>query len=166
MIKEGLALLAVAGMLAVVLTTSAPAASGSQTIQLLDVNGVTHISPFGENGPAGGDHFAQTDPLYKWAGTKRGARVGRLELFATFITGFGPQFNQRAKVVFQGQAYLPGGSIIGEGNGTLNPNGPSSGTLAVIGGTGKYASARGSLSYRDIGNGDTGKTALTIHLVP
>ena len=71
--------------------------------------------------PVGGDQFAFTHTLYRWAGTKQGARLGRLHVVGTFVTGFGPRFSHSALMLFDAQAYLPGGSVIAEGYGGLTP---------------------------------------------
>ena len=149
--------------------SSASAISSPQTFSLLEVSSGNE-QPLGgfafDRPPRGGDQVAIANPLYKWAGTKKGARVGRDEVMITFITGFGSDFSQKALALFVAQVYLPGGTILIEGYGKLNPNGPSQYTFPVVGGTGTYANVRGYLKVRDLGNGNQDKTNLQFHLVP
>lgn len=149
--------------------TSASALNNPQLFNLLDVSSESSqlINGFAfDRAPRGGDQFAISDDLYKWAGTKRGARAGRVQGIGTFQTGFGRDFSQRATVLFVAQAYLKGGSVLIQGYGHVNPKGPSKFTLPVLGGTGIYANVRGFVIVRDLGNGDLGKSNVEIHLLP
>ncbi len=154
---------------AAVWAASAFAISAPKTFSLLDVSldGGASSSDFAFQGaPVGGDQFPINDALYKWAGIKRGARVGHVKGIGTFQTGFGPEFSHRASVLFVAQAYLPRGTILVQGYGTINPRGPSKFTFPVVGGTGIYANARGYIAVRDLGNGNTGKSNVDVHLLP
>ncbi len=157
-----------AALLVVVLATGV--ASGSafalgqpQTFSLLDVTLVQHpINGFAFNrAPRGGDQFAFTDGLYKWAGKHKGARVGRLEGLCTFLYQAGSRF-----VGFcTGQAFLPGGSVLAQGTATF-AEGPSRFDLPVVGGTGSYANVRGFIHIRDLGNGNSDNSNIDLHLIP
>lgn len=148
---------------------SASAISSPQVFSLLEVSS-NNEQPLGDftfnRPPVGGDQFAFADPLYKWAGTKKGARAGHLQVLATFVTGFGSDYSQKGTALFDAQAYLQGGTIFAEGYGPLNPNGPSKFTLPIVGGTGSYANVRGYVNVRDLGNGQQGKTNIEFHLLP
>ena len=149
--------------------TSASAISTPQVFSLLDVgsNGGEPINGFTfDRAPHAGDQFSITDVLYKWAGTKRGARAGHLRGIGTFVTSFGPDFSRNATVLFVVQAYLQGGSILVEGYAAQNANGPSKFTLPVVGGTGIYANARGFVAVRNLGNGQGSNSNVDIHLLP
>ena len=150
-------------------TASASALNSPRVIRVLDAPPGIDL-PMGafdfNQPPVGGDQFAFTHTLYRWAGTKQGARVGHLHVVGTFVTGFGPRFTHHALMLFDAQAYLPGGSVMAEGYGGLNPDGPTRLTLPVIGGTGIYANARGQIKVRDLGNGNINKTSIAIHLLP
>ena len=161
------ALVAVLGLAA--WGTSASALTSPKVFSLLDAAPQTD-QPMGsftfDRVPAGGDQFAFDHTLYKWAGTKKGARVGHLQVIGTFVTGFGAQFSQPALVLIDAQAYLPGGTVVVVGYGRLNPNGPSKLTLPVVGGTGIYDNVHGHVEVRDLGNGSIGKTNIEFHLLP
>ena len=55
----------------------------------------------------------------------------------------------RRSAVFNVQANLPGGTLIVSGVAPIT-DGPSTFTLAVTGGTGKYAGARGSMKLHGV----------------
>lgn len=119
-----------------------------------------------DRAPVGGDRIAFTNELYKWAGTKKGARAGHDQVMISFITGFGSDFSMKATALFTAQVYLQGGTIFAEGYGQINPNGPSKYTFPILGGTGKYSNVRGYVNVRDLGDGNLNKTNLEFHLLP
>ena len=99
--------------------------------------------------------------------SQRGARVGRVEVLHTFVTGFGPEFSHKATVLFVAQVYLPAGTILVQGYGQISPGGgPARFTFPIVGGTGTYANVRGYVNLRQLGDGNQGKTNLTFHLLP
>jgi hypothetical protein len=156
---------AVIAMVVAVWATSASALNGPKVFSVLDVSSNIE-QPMGsftfEQPPVGGDQFAFRDTLYRWSGAEQGGRIGHLQGIGTFVTGFGPRFTKRAVVLFTVQEYLPGGTVMVEGYGRVNPSGPSEYTFPVVGGTGIYA----KVNVRDLGNGDTNKTNVTFHLLP
>jgi hypothetical protein len=140
--------------------TSAGSVSPPQVFDLLEVNGPQH----GLNGfhfqrpPRAGDQIAQTDPLYEWTNGTRGARLGRVELIITSKTGVSRNGSVALVVA---QVFLPAGSLFAEGYARFgNSQAPSA--FPVLGGTGAYATARGSVTSRALG-GD--KTRLQFHLM-
>ena len=149
---------------------SAAAINSPRTFSLLEISTPNSQQSMGDftfdRPPVGGDQLAFTNDLYKWSGTNRGARVGRDEVIITFVTGFGPDFSQKATALFVAQVYLPGGTIVAQGYGQINPNGPSKYTFPVVGGTGAYANVGGYVKVRDLGNGNQNKTNLEFHLMP
>jgi hypothetical protein len=167
--KHGIIFGAVA-LLAMVWATSALALTGPRVFSLLDVSNDSGVEPIGgftfNRPPAAGDRFPIRDDLYKWAGTKRGARVGSVEGIGTFLTSFGADFSRHATVLFVVQAHLPGGTLLVEGYGRINPRGRSRFTFPVTGGTGVYSNARGYVTVRDLGTGDEGKSNVDLHLTP
>ena len=142
---------------------SAGAADGSRTLRLLDVGSqnVPTINGFTfDRMPRAGDQFAIEDNLYKWAGSKRGALVGRVLGIGTFQD----VSNTGATVLFFAQAYIPGGSIDVQGYGRISFRGPSRFTFPITGGTGAFANARGSITVRDIGTADN--SSVVAHIMP
>lgn len=144
----------VLGLLAVAATSGA--AVKPQTINLLMVDksfvDIGVVDPNSQ--PKVGKQFVIESDFYKWNGPKRGAHVGTIQGFCTFtkITGNGYW------EICTGAALLPGGTITVAGS---LLQGPLFG-LAVVGGTGVYTGARGYVRFKSIGNGDTGKSAVTI----
>ena len=141
---------------------SASASSSPQVFSLLGVsqpaqpiNGYM----FGR-APRAGDQFGIADNLYKWAGTKRGARAGHDQGIGTFQNV--GKTSQTA--LFTVTVYLSGGTMFVEGM-DKTINGPSSLTLPILGGTGKYAGASGYVAVRPLGtNGNNSN--LEFHLLP
>jgi hypothetical protein len=101
---------------------------------------------------------AISEDLYTWAGVKRGAKVGSDLGVAMFLTAT----KSSESTVFNVQTNLSGGTILVSGVARLT-NGPSKFTLAVTGGTGKYANARGYVNVRGMSGN---KTNLDFHLLP
>jgi hypothetical protein len=163
----GFALVAVS---AAVWATSATALSSPKTFSLLEASGPNSFQPLGDftfdRAPVGGDQAAVRNTLFKWAGTKKGARVGHDQVLITFITGFGSGFTHKATVLYVAQVYLPGGTLLIEGYGQISPDGPSKVVVPIVGGTGIYANAGGYLNVRDLGNGNQNKSNLEFHLLP
>ena len=149
-----------------VFATTAGAIDSPQTFTLVEVSLPKNDRPLGDfsfdRPPAPGDRFTTTNALYRVNGAKRGARVGRAQVMHTFVTGFGRNFSHKATVLFLAQLYLPGGTLLLEGYGQVSPDGPSRITFPVIGGTGKYANARGSMNFHNVGES---ARRLEIHLV-
>jgi hypothetical protein len=150
--------------------SSASAIGSPQTFSLLEISTENGQQPMGDftftRPPVGGDQLAFRNDLYKWAGTKKGARAGRDQVMITFVTGFGTDFSHQATALFSAQVYLQGGTIFAQGYGQLNPNGPSKYTFPIVGGTGTYANVRGYAKVRDLGDGNQNKTNIELHLLP
>jgi hypothetical protein len=150
-------------------STSASALTTPRVFSLLDAPPGTDIQMGNfnfEQPPVGGDQFAFIHTLYKWAGTKKGARAGRLNVVVTFVTGYGSRFDHPALVLIDAQAYIAGGTVMASGYGHVNANGPAKLTLPIVGGTGIYANVRGYVKVRDLGNGNINKTNIEFHLLP
>ena len=169
MFRTAIPLVAVLGISAALWSQAAPALEKPRTFSLLEIDRA--FVPLGDfkfdRAPVGGDQFAETNDLYRWTGTRsRGTRVGRHRVLVTFVTGFGTNFDHRAALFVEAQLYLPDGTLLIEGFGDLSPSRPARFKLPVVGGTGVYDNARGYLVARDLGNGETGRTKLDLHLVP
>jgi hypothetical protein len=143
------------------LAGSAAAIDSPQTFNVLSVEGrASEIAGFDfSSAPQAGDRFAFHEALYRWDGTKRGARMGHLEGLCTFVNESFP-FVAHCNASFflpAGQIYV--GGFIGFGDG------PARFDVPVLGGTGSYANVRGYVRIRDIGR-DTGRSNNQFHLLP
>jgi len=155
-----LGVVAVVAALAALLATPGLAIDRPQVFSLLDVSESEHpIGDFQFNRePRGGDGFAFTDGLYKWAGRKRGSRVGRIEVLCTFTYFKG----SAGTALCTGAFFLPAGEVLASGFLRLT-EGPGLVTIPVVGGTGAYANARGFLKIRDLPQGNSN---VEFHLLP
>ena len=158
--KFGIALALVAALVAAwattsTATTSKSAISNPKMFSLLSVT--TQDLPINvfafQRAPVAGDQFGFAETLYKWAGTKRGARVGRLLGLSTFMT-VGANGGTMLTVV---HAHLPGGTVLLQGI-IHFPYGPTTFTLPVVGGTGIYDNVRGYVIVRNLGDGNQART--------
>jgi hypothetical protein len=114
--------------------------------------------------PKPGEGFAFKSGIYKWAGTKRGARIGHDMGVCTFVrVGQGEQFTADAHC--SAAIFLPGGAI--ELDGFIHlAEGPLDSEVPVVGGTGKYSGVRGHVRIRNIGGEDSNNSAMEFHLLP
>jgi hypothetical protein len=154
-----MALLALAAS-CIVLSASAavasPAAVGpgkpTLTLNYLDIT-TAQFAAFPPNRrPQPGDRFFFHDDFYQWNGTKRGAHIGYANGSAMFMLGNAVQISA--------VGHLPGGTltVVGEtGNQRVS-------VFAVVGGTGRYATARGELIVRSLGGPNSNKSTNTILL--
>lgn len=151
-----------AGAATLVLGAGAATAGTPRVIHLLDLSeGATPAFDAGTGAPRAGDRVFLRDGLYAWKGSKRGARVGHVEATLTFLSAFGAR---GATVEISGQMFLPGGSLRVDGLGRVT-QAANRFTLPVVGGTGVYAGARGTVNLRDVG-ADGGKSIVDVHLLP
>jgi hypothetical protein len=163
--------LALVAALAAVLSIAVASASPidkPQTFSLLEIDqsdASTNIGFDFQRLPKPGDRFAFKSSLYKWAGTKRGARVGHDAGLCTFIRVSPSQEHFSADAHCAAGIFLPAGEVLIEGVISFT-EGPSNFDIAVVGGTGAYANARGSVHLRDIGGEASNHTAMTFHLLP
>ena len=140
------------------LLTASPASSQRepQVIRVLSVG--RHFYPIERlhehRLPQIGDSYALGGSLYAWAGQKRGKRVGRFEGQVTVVS--------RRRGHMSATETLPGGTLAVAGGMPLFEVPVA--RLAVIGGTGRFAGARGTLTVRDVGGPDD-KAALTFRLL-
>jgi hypothetical protein len=159
---KGVVLLVVCvGML--VGASSAFALTRPETLNLLEVTGVEGEINIPPAGFGAGDGFTFSDPLYRWAGAKRGARVGRVDGHCTFTqVDFGPPETATSYCV--ATVFLPAGQVVVAKHLRFAGEGPQTFSIAVVGGTGRYSNARGQATIRDIGT--EGNSAVTLRLVP
>jgi len=164
------AVLALVAAFAAVLSLAVTSASGidrPQTFSLLEVDESDASTNLGfdfQRLPKPGEGFAFKSSLYKWAGTKRGARVGRDVGVCTFVRVSPSQEHFSATAHCAAGIFLSGGQVLLEGFIELT-EGPSNFDVPVVGGTGAYANARGFVHIHDIGSQDSGHSAMTFHLL-
>jgi len=163
--------LALFGAVVVVFAVTIGGASGisrPQTFSVLEIDesNASNIAFDFPQGPKPGDRFSLTNGLYKWAGVKRGARIGYDNVLCTF-TRVPRSLTEQSTITAHCAAgfHLPGGQIVAEGFLEF-PNGPINADVPIVGGTGTYANARGWVHTHDIGNGESGRSSLTFHLLP
>jgi hypothetical protein len=166
-IKLFAALAAAATGVSLVVLSPASALTKPQVFSLLEVSGPNrNLGPgnsFDNGGPPTlGARFAFTNVLYKWAGTKRGARVGRIEGLCT-ITNL-DLAAQAATVACTATAFLPAGQL--QAMATLvfsGKSGPVS-YISIVGGNGGYAGVRGYVKSTNLGNSNNSNDEF--HLLP
>ncbi len=151
-----------AALAATMLLAAQASAAPPSTLRFLDVSvEATPAFDAGTGAPRPGDRIYLHDSLYRWDGVKRGARAGSVRATLTFMSSFG---DHGATAELSGQLFLAGGSIWVDGVVHVS-GGPSRFNLAILGGTGRFAGARGVLSIRDlVPNGD--RSAMILHLLP
>jgi hypothetical protein len=146
--------------------SAAGAAPKPQTISLLEVD--TAFYPTGgwdansNAAPAVGQGFVSNGVYYKWAGTKRGAAVGHLQVACTVTTSV--TFTSTAASGWfhcDATAFLPGGRI--EASGALSFAAKTN-TLPIVGGTGKYVAAQGYVNTTNIGGENSNMSADVLHI--
>ena len=152
-------LVAVPGLL--MLATSVAQAAGSSgpgkptiTLNLLDVQTNSAFTGSQNQRPKLGDRFWFHNNTYTWKAGKRGALIGHTDGTVVFLAG---NLGEVSAV-----AYLPGGTL--DALGQNNFNRPVN-TFSIVGGTGRYATARGEVIVRSLGNPqNSNKSALTVRL--
>ena len=126
-------------------------AAKPQTMNLLEV-GTMFVGAGGFDGtapPKIGQGFVAGSDFYEWNGTKRGARIGNLNVSCVFVT---ESENAGSKTVCTAVASLPGGRVTAAG---LIPDAQKF-TIAIVGGTGRYVGAKG---YVEVTNGIGGQNS-------
>jgi hypothetical protein len=126
----------------VLAATAAPAKESGRVIRFIEVDNEradVFTDADHNNRPSFGDSFAGSLVLYAWAeGGGRGKRIGHAKTMCSFMSGNG--------AFCQGTFFLPGGTIEGQSYIKLT----NKITVAVVGGTGAYAGARGTFTSRQI----------------
>jgi hypothetical protein len=114
-----------------------------------------------EDVPVVGARFAPTDGLYEWAGAKRGKRAGRLEGLCTFTVV--KLAAGVATAYCTAEVSLRRGRVLVAGFIRFREEGAGTFVIPVVGGTGRYANARGTFTLRELRGGNS---AATFRLVP
>jgi len=142
------------------------AAPKPQTISLLEMD--TAFVPTGgwnaasNEPPAIGQGFVTNGTYYKWAGSKRGAAVGHLQVVCTVTTpvAFTPT-GASGWFHCDATAFLPSGRI--EASGALSFAAKAN-TLPIVGGTGSYVAAQGYVATTNIGGENSNTSADIFHI--
>ena len=166
-IKLFAALAAAAAGISLVALSPASAVTRPQVFSLLEVSGPNrNLGPgnsFDESGPPTvGARFAFTNGLYKWAGQKRGARVGRLEGLCT-ITKLDLAV-RGATIACTATAFLPSGELQAQGTLVFSQRSGPTNFISIVGGTRAYAGARGYVKSTSLGNSNNSNDDF--HLLP
>lgn len=130
------AALAVTAAVAVPLLTGAAAASDGSHFTVYAVHGSETSVDVGQHGFSAGDTDVNSDQLVQ-GGRSIGWETG--SCLTTFVGA------NRADEICHFVLVLASGQIVGDGAVRSGPKGPGSFTLAIVGGTGKYRTARGEM---------------------
>jgi len=157
MLRATVALASVAGAGLVAAALAQPSSQSQRTIRFLEIARTAQWQLIDHNGngrPDMGDSLAGAFDVFRWEGSRRGARLGhiwRLCILATRTTG-----NCAATV------YLPDGTvrIFGYVDFDQAPD-----ELAVLGGTGAYLGTRGSFSSQPLGGKSSTRSSDLIRLL-
>jgi hypothetical protein len=110
------------------------------------------VGTSGDRAPRVGDAFVFSGSLYSWNGPRRGSRVGSFEVHVMITSARGGYQS--------GVAFLPAGKIVFAG---FTPSRDVRlERQAVIGGTGRYAGARGTVTVTNL---PSGAAAVRIRLL-
>jgi hypothetical protein len=157
--KCGLLSVCVVSAVLAIGTASASASVTPQTIRVLEVDtgfaGTGGYNATSNAAPSAGQGITFSAILYKWAGSRKGAPVGHLQVVCTATLG--------PNALCNAVASLPSGSIEFLGTAPLS-SGSSVKAIAVVGGTGSYVGAQGYLSTKAVGNSNGNTSADTIHI--
>ncbi len=151
---QGVKLLALTGLAALMLAGSAGARSDATVIRVVSVATATRTHQASSKRPSKGDYVIVDDRLMNAVaqfGKKKGALVGTDHAVETNIG------NNR--VAIDGFARLPGGTIRFKGELKFASNGTAS--VPVVGGTGDFQFAKGSVAIANLSK--DGKTALNVY---
>ena len=127
-------------------------AAPSLTLRFLEVQTQFGGSIPQNQQPRPGDRFWFHSEFYRWHLAKRGANIGHADTTAVVLPG--------GVVQVTGVAALPGGTVSVVGNAADK----GAFRLAVVGGTGAYATARGEVVIRGIGGEGSPKSSDTLRI--
>jgi len=156
-LRAAVALASVAGVGLLAAALAQPAAESQRTIRFLEIARTTQGRLIDHNGngqPDMGDSLAAASDLFRWEGSRRGARLGhiwRLCTLATRTTG-----NCSATV------FLPDGTIRIYGYVDFD-HAPDE--IAVIGGTGAYLGMHGSFTSQPLGGQASTRSSDLVRLL-
>jgi hypothetical protein len=157
-IRAGCTLAACAAVGLLAAGSALPAAATGRTIRFLEVSRPAQEQLIDHNGnrrPDAGDWTSTRSDLYRWAGSRRAAPLGRLLRICIFAT--------RSAANCAANVSLPDGTIRIQGYVDFD-GAPDQ--LAVVGGTGAYSGSRGTFASRSLGGTSSRRSADTLRLVP
>lgn len=157
LLRPALALTTVGAASLIAAALALPAEESQRTIRFLEIARTTHARLIDHNGnrqPDMGDSIVAASDLFRWDGSRRGARLGhlwRVCIFATPTTG-----NCAAT------AFLPDGTIRIVGYVEFDR---AADELAVVGGTGAYLGIRGSFTSQPLGKRTSTRSSDLVRLL-
>ena len=135
------------------------AAAAPRTLSFLELDnafaGTGGFNPQGNAPPSPGQGVTFSGTLYKWAGSKRGAPAGQIQVVCTVAAG------HPFHALCSGTMFLQGGIIELLGASTFAYNASN---VAIVGGTGAFAGVTGYMHAKDIRGPNAGAAADTLHL--
>jgi hypothetical protein len=143
------------------IATAGTSAPSSRTIRILEVpEGFTPLSNADFTKLKPGDGFAYVQGIYTWSGNHQGRRIGHLDGTCQIVSNISAEGTGKAYCI--AHMFLADGDILFQG---IQPfaAGLSRYRYPITGGTGRYQTARGWVSIRDLS--ESGKTADVFHLV-
>jgi hypothetical protein len=143
------------------IATAGTSAASPRTMRVLEVpEGFTPLSNADFSKPKPGDGFAYVQGIYTWSGNRQGRRVGHLDGTCQIVSNISAGGGGNAYCI--AHMHLADGEILFQG---IQPftAGLSHYRYPITGGTGRYQTARGWVSIRDLSA--SGKTADIFHLV-
>jgi hypothetical protein len=120
--------------------------TGSKTIRVASKTVAADVVDTGQSGPTPGDLFVFRNQL-----RRDGEAFGRLEVACMFV-------KLEEEYACHGTAFLPGGRLAVSGALSLDQR---TNLVPIVGGTGRYRRARGTLSATDTGD-DTSTITFTV----
>jgi hypothetical protein len=136
---------------------SSAAAARPQTLKVLEVDtsfvGTGGFNATGNKPPAVGEGVVIHGGVYKLNGHKQGARLGALHIECTFTNFTGGS-------VCTAVVALPTGKLVVSG---LTPgNSTKAYALPILGGSGRYAHAKGHIAIKPIGNSNRAVDTIVV----
>jgi hypothetical protein len=156
--RSRLGLVAAASVLgALTAVGSSAAAAKPQTLRVLEVDtsfvGTGGFNAAAHEPPAVGEGVVIRGGVYKLNGRKQGARLGALRIECTFTNSTGGS-------VCTAVVSLPPGKLVVSG---LTPGSSTRAyALPILGGSGRYANAKGHLAIKPIGNSNRAVDTIVI----
>ena len=157
LLRPALALTAVGAASLVAAALALPAGESQRTIRFLEIARTTHarLIDHNHNGqPNIGDSIVVASDLFRWEGSRRGARLGHLWRVCIFAT---PTTGNCAASIFLSDGTV---RIVGYVDFDRAPD-----ELAVVGGTGAYLGMRGSFTSQPLGKGASTRSSDLVRLL-